>query len=290
MVEEPVVAQHVVQEDPKEIPSPTEEKDLKTNVAEPTGESQPVVANPSEGQLSQELVNAAVHNMLSSVFPIFVQLPCGTKVELMVSQGDGLPELRRYISRHPSLIFLTSYSLSLNGHTLYEYGFASPQPTKEEEGAIGEGDHAENPEAAPLDPLPTIEPNCVLMAQPLPYSKYTARKHLDHFFTVLHEWQAGDHPLFSSLLFASEVDDEADASRPLDPKIYEVDSLKADPSCLFSQSSNDGNDSQFVPSLQSLVFSGWNPPSSNRQLLGDHFYLDVTTLEGKFYVITASSP
>jgi len=38
-----------------------------------------------------------------------------------------------------------------------------------------------------------------------------------------------------------------------------------------------------------LALSGWNPPPPNRRLQGDLFYIDVTTLEGESFVVTASS-
>ncbi|KAL6062933.1 Clustered mitochondria protein [Balamuthia mandrillaris] len=41
--------------------------------------------------------------------------------------------------------------------------------------------------------------------------------------------------------------------------------------------------------VQSIEFSGWNPPPGNRELMGDFFYLEVTTLEGNVYHITSSS-
>lgn len=40
------------------------------------------------------------------------------------------------------------------------------------------------------------------------------------------------------------------------------------------------------PCVRSIEFSGWNPPPGNRSLLGDLYYLEVITLEGKTLHIT----
>lgn len=47
---------------------------------------------------------------------------------------------------------------------------------------------------------------------------------------------------------------------------------------------------QLPQCVRSVVFSGWNPPPSNRRLLGDLFYLQVTTLEGFVFHVTATPP
>jgi protein TIF31 len=40
--------------------------------------------------------------------------------------------------------------------------------------------------------------------------------------------------------------------------------------------------------INHISFSGWNPPTGNRKLRGDLFYLEVETLEGKHFHITAT--
>lgn len=45
---------------------------------------------------------------------------------------------------------------------------------------------------------------------------------------------------------------------------------------------------QLPQCVRSVVFSGWNPPPPNRRLLGDLFYLQVTTLEGFVFHVTAT--
>jgi hypothetical protein len=268
--------------------------------------------NAGPPELNAELISAAVENMLSSVFPIFVEVPNGAKAEILVSQGDGLTELRKYISHHPLCMFMTSYSLELNGQTLLDYGFSDsnafvdPNAPKEENDSSEQ--HADNTNAKLevskisetdgkaesqdmklaelVASIPHIEPNCTLKVVPLPYSKYTARDHLDHFQSVMYKWQGSPEIPFSSQLSTIEESDIAHAEQnPFDPKHYEIDSIVSDPSTLFVSSSTH---TPFVPSLQSLTYSGWHPPLPNRELLGDLSYLEIVTIENKTLTITSS--
>lgn len=51
----------------------------------------------------------------------------------------------------------------------------------------------------------------------------------------------------------------------------------------------DSNDNEFPPKcVNSIVFSAFNPPSGNRKMRGDLFYLEVQTLEEKTLHITAT--
>jgi protein TIF31 len=44
---------------------------------------------------------------------------------------------------------------------------------------------------------------------------------------------------------------------------------------------------QNIRCLRRLCYSGWNPPPSQRQMMGDLFYLDVGTLEEQSFCVTA---
>ena len=141
-------------------------------------------------------------------------------------------------------------------------------------------------------PPPYIHPNCVLKLVPTMYTQESARQHLVHFQEVMDRWQTPSESVYCNEILKSKDEDEAAVEEneyqggALNPKSYQIDGIQSDPLSLFYR---DPKENLSLPGIRSLSLSGWNPPTRQRVMLGDFYYLEVTTMENKSHVITASS-
>ena len=157
-----------------------------------------------------------------------------------------------------------------------------------------------------LEAAPQITPNCLLRMVPILYSKQSSMDHIGNVVDVLtrdsaeekkgsfftREFLAGKSPLAEDSEKKSEQaeegkekegkKEESDVSSDLSR--LTLDSMPSKLSEFAVAQSGSGNGLL----LHSLNVSGWNPPSPHRELMGDYFYLDVTSVENKSFTITCN--
>ncbi|KAL5207899.1 hypothetical protein ABZP36_032334 [Zizania latifolia] len=218
-----------------------------------------------ETQAAKKPAEGEVH-----LYPVSVKTQSGEKLELQLSPGDSVIDVKQFLLDAPETCFYTCYDLILHTkdgstHELEDYNEIS------EIADITAGD-------------------CSLEMVSGIYDERSIRSHLRRVRELL-SLSSLHVSLSTSLALQQEsaqgksadtADSGKTANQELDGLNFMADSTGALINLLTSAPEE-------IKCVASIVFSSFNPPPSYRRLHGDLIYVDVMTLEGNKYCITGSS-
>ncbi|EPS64952.1 hypothetical protein M569_09828, partial [Genlisea aurea] len=228
-------------------------------------------ANPEEKPKDDALLQQPTKQADIHLYPVSVKTPGGEKIELQLSPGDSVMDVRQFLLDAPETCFITCYDLLLHtkdgsSHVLEDYNDIS------EIADITSG-------------------GCYLEMISAQYDDRSIRAHLQQTKDLL-----SLSTLHSSLstMFALQHENGNTSSVNIGDAakvgLKELDSLVFMENISGSLNNLLSAPSKEIKSVESIVFSSFNPPPNHRRLLfGDLIYLDVVTLEGNNYCITGTT-
>ncbi|KAH9321375.1 hypothetical protein KI387_016014 [Taxus chinensis] len=200
------------------------------------------------------------------LYPVTVKGPCGEKLELQINPGDSVMDLRQFLLDAPETCFYTCYDLIMVMKDGSRYQLADYF----EIGDVGD----------------ITTGGCSLEMVTALYDDRSVRSHVRRVRDLI-----STTTLHSSLSTMFAMEYEANRHTPGGEKKSEVPELEGlgfmeDPNGLLENLVVSPS-SQEIKCVESIAFSSFNPAPGYRRLLGDLIYLDVVTLEGQSYCITA---
>lgn len=199
------------------------------------------------------------------LYPVTVKLQAGEKLELQLSPGDSVMDIRQFLLDAPETCFYTCYDLVL--HT--KDGQAHPLE-----------DYNEISEVADI-----TTGGCSIEMIAAFYDERSVRSHIRRARDLLS--MSTHHPSLSTVLaLQQENAKKTDAGRadPPDPEgLGFMEDVTGSLGSLISPSP------KHIACVDSITFSTFNPPPSYRRLSGDLIYMDVVTLEGNKLCITGNT-
>ncbi|KAK4397059.1 Clustered mitochondria protein [Sesamum angolense] len=203
------------------------------------------------------------------LYPVSVKTQGGDKLELQLSPGDSVMDVRQFLLDAPETCFVTCYDLLLHTkdgstHHLEDYNEIS------EVADITSG-------------------SCLLEMVAALYDDRSIRAHVHRTRELLSLLTL--HSSLSTTL-ALQHETGRDASANLDAvkaEMPELNNLGFMENVTSSLSNLLSSPSKEIKCVESIVFSSFNPPPSHRRLSGDLLYLDVVTLEGNQYCVTGTT-
>ncbi|XP_027159196.1 clustered mitochondria protein [Coffea eugenioides] len=249
-----------------------ENKDLENISTENKGQGE--MSMTVDNQTKQDEVNATAEHKAKQgdihLYPVTVKSQGGEKLELQLSPGDSVMDVRQFLLDAPETCFFTCYDLLLHAkdasvHHLEDYNEIS------EVADITAGD-------CYLEMVAALYDDRSIRAQ-----VHRTRELLS--LSTLHS------SLSTSLALQHEMGQSPSGTSgdPVKSEVADLDSLgfmenvSASLSNLFSPPSKE------IQCVESIVFSSFNPPPSYRRLSGDLIYLDVVTMEGNKFCITGTT-
>ncbi|KAL3622462.1 hypothetical protein CASFOL_033873 [Castilleja foliolosa] len=202
------------------------------------------------------------------LYPVSVKTQGGEKLELQLSPGDSVMDVRQFLLDAPETCFFTCYDLLL--HT--------------KDGSIHHlEDYNEISEVADI----TNGSSVLEMVSSL-YDDRSIRAHVYRTRELLSP--ATSHSSLSTVLALQHETGKkssANSGDAVKAEVPELDNL----GFLGTSSLTNllSSPSKYISCVESIVFSSFNPPPSHRRLSGDLIYLDVITLEGNKYCITGTT-
>ncbi|KAL0429300.1 UNVERIFIED_CONTAM: Clustered mitochondria protein [Sesamum radiatum] len=202
------------------------------------------------------------------LYPVSVKTQGGEKLELQLSPGDSVMDVRQFLLDAPETCYFTCYDLLLHTkdgsfHHLEDYNEIS-------EVADITSDSCSLEMIAALYDDRSIRAHVHRTRELLSLS--TLHSSLSTLLALQHE---------TGKLAAANAGDAAKAEVPELDNLGFMENVSGSLTNLLSPSSKE------IKCIESIVFSSFNPPPSHRRLCGDLIYLDVVTLEGNKYCITA---
>ncbi|KAI0488854.1 hypothetical protein KFK09_028693 [Dendrobium nobile] len=203
----------------------------------------------------------------SCLYPVSVRTPSGEKLELQLSPGDSIMDIRQFLLDAPETCFYTCYDLVLHASD------GSPHQL---------GDYSEISEFADIS-----TGGCSLEMFGALYDDRSIRSHVRRSRDLI-----SLSNLHTSLSTSLALQHEP--SQPKSPDAVKVDTLELDGlgfmedvTCsicnLVVSSPMD------IKCVESITFSSFNPPPSYRRLVGDLIYIDITILEGSELCISGTT-
>ncbi|KAG8072136.1 hypothetical protein GUJ93_ZPchr0006g40761 [Zizania palustris] len=230
----------------------------------PDVEKEPADA-AGETQAAKKAAESEIH-----LYPVSVETQSGEKLELQLSPGDSVIDVKQFLLDAPETCFYTCYDLIL--HT--------------KDGSTHElEDYNEISEIADI-----TAGGCSLEMVAGIYDERSIRSHLRRVRELL-SLSSLHVSLSTSLALQQEsaqgksagtADSGKTANQELDGLNFMDDSTGTLINLLSSAPAE-------IKCVASIIFSSFNPPPSYRRLHGDLIYVDVMTLEGNKYCITGSS-
>lgn len=204
------------------------------------------------------------------LYPVSVETQGGEKLDLQLSPGDSVMDVRQFLLDAPETCFFTCYDLLLHTkdgsvHRLEDYNEIS------EVADITAGD-------------------CSLEMVAALYDDRSIRAHVHRTRELL-----SLSTLHSSLSTSLALQHETRKSPPANSgdsaktEVPELDSLGFMDDVTGSLTNLLSSPPKEIKCVESIVFSSFNPPPSYRRLVGDLIYLDVVTLEGNKFCITGTT-
>ncbi|GER48746.1 clustered mitochondria protein homolog [Striga asiatica] len=202
------------------------------------------------------------------LYPVSVKTLGGEKLELQLSPGDSVMDVRQFLLDAPETCFFTCYDLLLHSkdgsiHHLEDYNDIS------EVADITSGSCSLEMVAALYDDR-SIRAHVLRTRELL--SPSTVHSSLSTMLALQHE----------TVKNASVNSGDA-----MKVEVPELDKLgfmgNGSLTKLLSPPSKE------IKCVESIVFSSFNPPPSHRRLYGDLIYLDLVTLEGNKHCITGTT-
>ncbi|URE31154.1 hypothetical protein MUK42_16295 [Musa troglodytarum] len=202
------------------------------------------------------------------LYPVPVKALSGEKLELQLSPGDSVMDVRQFLLDAPETCFFTCYDLFL--HT--------------KNGSIQHlEDYNEISEVADIS-----TGGCFLEMVAALYNDRSIRSHIHRCRELLS--LASLQPSLSTLLALQHENTQQKTSDAV-----KVESAETDRPGFMEDISGALSDLLSSPSpkeikcVESIIFSTFNPPPSYRRLVGDLIYMDVVSLEGNKYCITGTT-
>ncbi|KAL5666292.1 hypothetical protein ACJX0J_026400, partial [Zea mays] len=242
--------------EPGEVSDPPATEDGVADVEKGDGDAPEVVQSakkPAEGELH--------------LYPVPVRTQSGEKLELQLSPGDSVIDVKQFLLDAPETCFYTCYDLIL--HT--------------EDGSAHQlEDYNEISEIADI-----TSGGCSLEMVAAIYDERSIRSHLRRVrellsLSTLHVSLSTSLTLQQESAQGKSADSGKSPIQELDGLNFMEDSAGALTNLLASTPAE-------IKCVESMVFSSFNPPPTYRRLHGDLIYIDVATLEGNKYCITGSS-
>ncbi|KAL0425578.1 UNVERIFIED_CONTAM: Clustered mitochondria protein, partial [Sesamum radiatum] len=204
------------------------------------------------------------------LYPVSVKTQGGEKLELQLSPGDSVMDVRQFLLDAPETCYFTCYDLLL--HT--------------KDGSVHRlEDYNEISEVADI-----TSDSCSLEMIAALYDDRSIRAHVHRTRELLS--LSTLHSSLSTMLAlqhetgkpaVANTGDAAKAEVPELDNLGFMENVSGSLTNLLSPMSTE------IKCVESVVFSSFNPPPSHRRLCGDLIYLDVVTLEGNKYCITGTT-
>ncbi|KAL8500745.1 hypothetical protein ACS0TY_020362 [Phlomoides rotata] len=204
------------------------------------------------------------------LYPVPVKTQGGEKLELQLSPGDSVMDVRQFLLDAPETCFLTCYDLSLH--------------TKDGSVHLLE-DYNEISEVADI-----TNGNCFIEMNAALYDDRSIRAHV-HRTRDLLSLSTLHSSLSTILALQHETGKNASANLGdgMKDEVLELSNLGFMENVTGSLAKLLSTPSKEIKCVESIVFSSFNSPPSYRRLSGDLIYLDVLTLEGNKYCITGTT-
>ncbi|KAJ4753110.1 hypothetical protein LUZ62_087515 [Rhynchospora pubera] len=204
----------------------------------------------------------------TGLYPVQVKVAqSGEKLELQLSPGDSVMDVRQFLLDAPETCFYTCYNLVLH----CKDGSSHPME-----------DYNEISEVADI-----TTGGCSLELIPKLYDERSIRHHVKRSRDLLS--LSNLHVSLSSSLALQHEAGQQKNSDSGKQEVQEIDGLG------FMEDVSSSIPNLILPGpkdincIESIVFSSFNPPPSYRRLVGDLIYIDVKTVEGNSYCITGST-
>ncbi|XP_052211359.1 clustered mitochondria protein [Diospyros lotus] len=204
------------------------------------------------------------------LYPVSVKTQGGEKLELQLSPGDSVMDVRQFLLDAPETCYFTCYDLLL--HTKDE----TVHPLE---------DYNEISEVADI-----TTGDCSLEMVPALYDDRSIRAHV-HRTRELLSLSTLHSSLSTSLALQHETGKStaANSGDSVKTEVPELDNLGFMEDVTSSLTNLLSSSSKETKCMESIVFSSFNPPPSYRRLVGDLIYLDVVTLDGNKFCITGTT-
>lgn len=202
------------------------------------------------------------------LYPVSVKTLGGEKLELQLNPGDSVMDVRQFLLDAPETCYFTCYDLLLH---------------MKDETVHHLEDHNEISEVADI-----TTGNCSLEMVAASYDDRSIRAHVYRTRELL-SLSTLHASLSTSLALQHEATHGTSSVDPVKTEVLELDGLGFMEDVAASLSNFLSSPSKEIRSVESIVFSSFNPPPSYRRLVGDIIYLDVITLEGNKYCITGTT-
>lgn len=262
-VTEPVVSADVTLNDKSSMESPKAAENGEVSASE-VNKTEPEVKESNNQNPENQGKQGEIH-----LYPVPVKTQGGEKLELQLSPGDSVMDVRLFLLDAPETCFVTCYDLLLHA----------------KDGTVHHlEDYHEISEVADV-----TSGECSLEMVAALYDDRSIRAHV-HRTRELLSLSTLHSSLSTSLALQHEAGKNTAANAGEFNKI-EVSELE---SLGFMEDVSDSltnlsSPSKEIKCVESIVFSSLNPPPSYRRLVGDLIYLDVVTLEGNKYCITGNT-
>ncbi|KAL9142343.1 hypothetical protein ABFS82_14G163600 [Erythranthe guttata] len=206
------------------------------------------------------------------LYPVSVITQGGEKLELQLSPGDSVMDVRQFLLDAPETCPVTCYDLLL--HT--------------KDGSVHHlEDYNEISEVANI-----TSGGCSLEMVAALYDDRSIRAHV-HRTRELLSLSTLHSSLSTTLALQHEMSRNASANsnsgEAVKAKVAEVEKLGFMENDTDSLPNFFSSPSKEIKCVESIVFSSFNPPPGHRRLYGDLIYLDVVTLEGNKHCVTGST-
>ncbi|OEL12516.1 Clustered mitochondria protein [Dichanthelium oligosanthes] len=224
----------------------------------------PVAAQPPK--------KAAEGNILSEagelhLYPVPVRTQSGEKLELQLSPGDSVIDVKQFLLDAPETCFYTCYDLIL--HT--------------KDGSTHQlEDYNEISEIADI-----TSGGCSLEMVAAIYDERSIRSHLRRVRELLS--LSSLHVSLSTSLALQQESAQGKSAGSEKTVVQELDGLNFMEDSAGALTNLLASTPTEIKCVESIVFSSFNPPPSYRRLHGDLIYIDIGTLEGNKYCITGNS-
>ncbi|KAL6495668.1 hypothetical protein OROGR_030231 [Orobanche gracilis] len=200
------------------------------------------------------------------LYPVSLKTQGGEKLDLQLSPGDSVMDVRQFLLDASETCFFTCYDLLLHtkdGSTLHLE------------------DCNEISEVADI-----TSGGCFLEMVAAPYDDRSIRAHV-HRTRELLSLSTSHSSLSTMLALQHETGQNASENVGVKVELPELDNL----GIIWNGSLTNLllTPSKEIKCVESIVFSSFNPPPSYRRLSGDLIYLDVVTLEGNKYCLTGTT-
>ncbi|XP_020090308.1 clustered mitochondria protein [Ananas comosus] len=261
----------------KPVDSSLTSKDIADSVKSPTVEANGAREEIGKAVEEDKTVNGNAEGTTASakkqaegelhLYPVPVKAQSGEKLELQLSPGDSVMDVRQFLLDAPETCFFTCYDLILHtkdglAHHLEDYNEIS------EVADITTG-------------------GCSLEMVAALYDERSIRSHVRRARELLS--LSTLHVSLSTSLALQQETSKQKTSDAGKAEVPEVDGLGFVEDISGSLHNLVLFNPKDIKCVESIVFSSFNPPPSYRKLLGDLIYIDVVTLEGNKYCITGTT-